>query len=426
VNCQKNGEWRHLLFATLEEPMNTNRTQEIISHPFAPIVVVDFYNHTIRQITEDGTVSTLCGSPGEKGSTDGKGSAARFSNPFGIAVSPNGTLFVADRDNHTIRKVTEDGTVSTLCGSPGENGSTDGKGSAARFNSPIGIAVSPNGALFVADYNNHTIRKITEDGTVSTLCGSPGEYGSTDGKGSAARFHHPIGIAVSPNGTIFVVDFSNQTIRKITVDGTVSTLCGSPGEEGSTDGKGSAARFNYPIGIAVSPNGTLFVTDILNYAIRKITEDGTVSTLCGSPNDKHSGSNDGKGSAATFSDPCGIAVSPDGTLFVVDRIGTIRKITEDGTVSTLCGCPGERGSTDGKGSAARFNYPSGIAIRVNVQWTPKTHSLFPLIARKKVMTVLMMAAKRQDGTPWHPESPFHSLPKDILFIILHSISLYDW
>src|SRR5690606_4826321 len=115
--------------------------------------------------------------------------------------------------------VTEDGTVSTLCGSPGENGSTDGKGSAARFNSPIGIAVSPNGTLFVADYNNHTIRKITEDGTVSTLCGSPGEYGSTDGKGSAARFHHPIGIAVSPNGTIFVVDFSNQTIRKITVDG---------------------------------------------------------------------------------------------------------------------------------------------------------------------------------------------------------------
>src|SRR5262249_43557632 len=145
-----------------------------------------------------------------------------FGSPIGITVSPNGTLFVTE-SNHTIRQVTPDGTVSILCGSPGERGFIDGKTSAARFCYPTGIAVSPNGTLYVTEIFNHTIRQVTPDVTVSALCGSSGlrgEHGSTDGKGSAARFYHPTEIAASPNGTLFVADHSNHTIRQVTTDGT--------------------------------------------------------------------------------------------------------------------------------------------------------------------------------------------------------------
>ena len=136
------------------------------------------------------------------------------------------------------------------------------------------------------------------------------------------------------------------------------------------------------------------------------------------------GSTDGKGSAARFYDPTGIAVSPNGTLFVADQgNNTIRQITTDGTVTTLCG---KRGSRDGKGSAAGFYSPYGITFRYNIEWSPKNHSLFPLVARKQVLTVLMMSARKYDGTPWHPDTHFHTLPKDVLFLILRwSISFYQ-
>ena len=283
--------------------------------------------------------TTLAGQPGGQGNADGTGSAARFNCPVGVAVDSAGNVFVADYDNYTIRKVTPAGVVTTLAGSAGNGGSADGTGSAARFNQPSGVAVDSAGNVFVADTDNHTIRKVTPAGVVTTLAGSAGASGSTDGTGSAARFDDPEGVAVDSAGNVFVADTDNHTIRKVTPAGVVTTLAGSAGASGSTDGTGSAARFYYPVGVAVDSAGNVFVADTGNHTIRKVTPAGVVTTLAGSAG--NSGSADGTGSAARFNDPEGVAVDSAGNVFVADCFNnTIRKVTSAGVVTTLAGSAG--------------------------------------------------------------------------------------
>ena len=215
-----------------------------------------------------GRVSTLAGSA-ESGCADGVGAAARFSYPWGLAVRPDGSVLVADSCNHTIRCISAAGLVSTLAGAAGQVGSTDGQGAAARFSSPNGIALGPDGRLYVADTDNHTIRCISAAGVVSTLAGAAGQEGSADGLGAAARFSRPFDIALGPDGSLFVADMGNDTIRCISAEGAVSTLAGAAGQLGIVDGRGPAARFAEPMGLAVGPDGSLFVTD--SHAVRRIT-----------------------------------------------------------------------------------------------------------------------------------------------------------
>ena len=172
-----------------------------------------------------GVVTTLAGSAGERGSADGTGSAARFNFPFGVATDVAGNVYVADQSNHTIRKITPAGVVTTLAGSAGNDGSADGTGSAARFNAPTGVATDTDGNVYVADAFNNIIRKITPAGVVTTLAGSADNVGSADGTGSAARFNNPFGVATDIDGNVYVADQSNHTIRKITQE---SKLMGTP------------------------------------------------------------------------------------------------------------------------------------------------------------------------------------------------------
>ena len=304
---------------------------------------------------------TFAGLAGSVGSADGTGSAARFYFPSGIAVSTAGNLFVVDQQNHTIRKATSAGVVTTLAGTTGVTGSADGTGSAARFYNPFAIAIDTAENVFVADTYNHTIRKVTSAGVVTTLAGSAGDIGSANGTGSAARFNFPFGIAIDTAGNLFVADTENSTIRKVTSAGVVTTLAGSAGASGSADGTGSAARFDDPTGVYADTAGNVFVADTGNHTIRKVTSAGVVTTLAGTPD--VTGSADGTGSAARFFNPHGIAESTAGNLFVVDTSNhTIRKVTSAGVVTTLAGSAGNIGSADGTGSAARFNFPFGIAI----------------------------------------------------------------
>jgi len=296
-------------------------------------------------------VTTLAGST-EEGYVDGTGSAAQFFDPFGIVIDASGNLYVADGWNHRIRKVTPEGEVTTLAGST--EGYADGTGSAAQFRNPYGIAIDASGNLYVADEGNNCIRKVTPYGKVTTLAGSTQGY--ADGKGSAAQFYSPGGIAIDASGNLYVADGWNHRIRKVTPEGEVTTLAGNT--QGHADGKGDAAKFYFPYGIAINASGNLYVTDSRNNRIRKVTPKGEVSTLAGSS----WGYADGKGSAARFRNPYGIAIDALGNLYVTDTYNyRIRKVTPDGVVTTLAG-NGSRGYADGIGSDARFAIPTGIAI----------------------------------------------------------------
>ena len=305
--------------------------------------------------------TNFAGQPGIYGSMDGTGNAARFYYPMGVAVDGSGNVFVADQGAHTIRKVTPAGVVTTLAGSAGSRGSVDGTGSAARFNRPTGVAVDGAGNVYVADSQNLTIRKVTPAGMVTTVAGTAGSPGIADGTGTAAQFGQPYGVAVDGAGNVFVADQGAHTIRKVTPAGVVTTLAGSGGNWGSADGAGAAAQFCYPSGVAVDGAGNVFVADYNNHTIRKVTAAGVVTTLAGSAG--NSGTADGTGTAARFYYPSGVAVDGAGNVFVADQYNhTIRQVTAVGVVTTIGGLPGVTGSVDGVGSAARFNNPKGVAV----------------------------------------------------------------
>lgn len=286
------------------------------------------------------TFATLAGTADFVGFKDATGSEALFYNPNGIAVDKSGNVYVADTNNLRIRKITGGGVVTTLAGDG--PGSADGTGDSAEFEAPIGIAVDVLGNVYVSDYTACTIRMITSGGVVTTLAGSPGSKGSSDGTGSAARFNGPIGVAVDSSGNVYVADANNYTIRKIAPGGVVTTLAGSAGSAAFADGTGSAARFDNPCGIAVDSTGNIYVSDAEDGTIRKITSGGVVTTLAGSPGAL--GSADGTGSAARFNGPYGASVDSAGNVYVADLDNSlIRKITPAGVVTTLAGTVGVSG-----------------------------------------------------------------------------------
>ncbi|MEY2573735.1 MAG: hypothetical protein QOJ87_1948 [Verrucomicrobiota bacterium] len=290
------------------------------------IYVADTGNQTIRKITPLGVVSILAGSTGVIGSADGTGGAALFYNPYGIAADAAGNLYVADTFNSTVRRVTPGGVVTTLAGLAGTTGSADGTSANARFNQPQGIAVDGAGNVYVADSVNQTIRQITPSGVVTTLAGLAGTSGNTDGVGSAARFLVPQSLAIDGANDLYVADSGNNTIRKVTLSGTVTTVAGVAGTNGSADGSGSAALFVYPQGLAVDSLGNVFVADSGNDLVRKITPAAVATTIAGMPGTV--GNSDGTGSAARFSTPQGVAVNNTGKVYVADSNNNLIRVCE--------------------------------------------------------------------------------------------------
>jgi sugar lactone lactonase YvrE len=325
------------------------------------IYIADSYTDTIRMMTPAGVVTTIAGGPYVQGDTDGAGPVARFRNPHGIIADAADNLYVADFSNDTIRVITPQLAVSTFAGLAPSPGTANGTQAAAQFNAPTAATADAAGNMYIADTGNDTIRMITPAGVVTTLAGNAGTAGSTDGTGSAAKFNAPQGIAIDGAGNLYVADTANNTIRKIAPGGIVTTLAGTAGTAGAADGTGTAALFNAPLGIALDANNNVYVADSHNDTIRKITPAGVVTTLAGTAG--VTGGADGTGAAGTFNTPAGLTIDANGNLFVADSGNyTIREVSPTGQVTTIAGAAGQAGHADGLGVDARFNTPTGITI----------------------------------------------------------------
>ena len=327
--------------------------------------------------------STIAGLAGFAGSADGTNRAIRFNNAWAVALDRGGNLYVGDNANATIRKLTPEGTnwvSSTIAGKAGSPGSADGTNGAARFGqSSAGglgqLAIDGDGNVFVADYINHTIRKIMPDGTnwvTTTIAGLAGQAGSADGTNSAARFNFPNGAALDSAGNLYVLD-GNHIVRRLTPEGTnwvTTTIAGLAGHLGIADGTNSSARFNFADGnewVVVDSGGNVYLTDCSSHTIRKLTPEGTnwvTTTIAGKAG--AIGSANGTNGAARFNLPSGLAMDSAGNLYVADDHNhTIRKLTPAGTnwvTTTIGGLAGTPGTSNGTNSAARFNAPGGVAV----------------------------------------------------------------
>ena len=353
------------------------------------------------------TVSTVAGTAGSAGATNGVGSAARFNIVTGVTTDGKGNFYVTDFGNHTIRKIDATGNVTTIAGiagSPGSNtvvfdssgnqvvvsGASALSAGSALFNNPSGITTDGNGNLYVADYNNSTIRRIniandaTSTVTVLTIAGSPGVNASVDATtGTDARFNHPTDVTTD-GVNLYVTDSNNLTIRKISLTDPkypVTTIAGSQGAAGANPPVGAApvsgpnARFQFPA--RITTDGTnLYVTDFIKNTINMIDANGKVSTIAGTAG--VTGAADGDGAAASFSNINGI--TSDGTnLYVTDSNNhTVRKLVllPSGIwrVTTIAGAVGTTGSTDGAGSAARFKFPIGITTDGNALYVTDSNN----------------------------------------------------
>lgn len=308
-------------------------------------------------------VTTFAGSTtNQEGRTDGIGNAARFDRPAGLGSDRNGNIYVADGFNNLIRKIAPDGTVTTIAGT-GAAGYADGTALNAKFNRPWGILTDGADNVYVADKDNQVIRKISPEGIVTTLAGTVNSSGRTDGPATSSKFFSPENMVFDANGNMYVADTDNNLIRKITPAGEVSTFAGS-GTAGKDDGEGTAATFNKPIGLVINRlTGDLYVADYASHLIRKITPNGHVSTFAGSgtPGDAN-----GMGQSAKFDRPYGLTIDNLGNLYLSDANDVIRKITPAGNVYTIAGSlrlvPG---SNDGLAFKAGFYTPIGLTFDNN-------------------------------------------------------------
>jgi hypothetical protein len=296
----------------------------------------------VEQVSQSASIATFVGTT--SGNLDGDAATAQFRQPYDIAFDTSGNMFVADYINNLIRKVTPAGITSTFAG--GTQGNADGNGTAAQFNKPSKLVFDNAGNLLVTDANNNRIRRITVSGDVTTIAGSTN--GFNDGNGIAAQFSYPDGIAVNAAGEIFVSDQNNNRIRKIDASGNVTTFAGN-GTGSSNDGSGTAATFNGPSGMDFDSNGNLILVEYNAGNVRKITPSGTVTTI-----------------ASGFSSPADVATYDTNIVFVADSDNSaIKRIAQDGSIANFTYAGGTFGDVDGDIFTAQFGYVGGITFDNN-------------------------------------------------------------
>ncbi|MFE9135463.1 RICIN domain-containing protein [Streptomyces sp. NPDC007355] len=290
----------------------------------------DHGNHRIRKITADGTITTIAGTGigGYKGD-DAPATAAQLNWPRDVVVDGAGTVYIADSSNHRVRKITADGKVSTVAGTGRAGSGGDGElAVSAQLNNPFGLAVDSAGVLYVAEYNGHRVRRITADGRISTVAGT-GTAGSKGdgGPATSAQLNRPQAVAVDDAGGLYIADSNNHRVRKVAADGTISTVAGTgTAGFGGDDEQATSARLNSPLGVMVDGTGALYIADSSNHRVRKVAADGTISTVAGTGTAGFGG-DDGPAASALLNNPVGLAVDRSGALHIADHVNhRIRKV----------------------------------------------------------------------------------------------------
>ena len=328
------------------------------------LYIADRNNRRIRKVDSSGNISTVAGTGTSTGFSGdgGAATAAQLHSAYGVAVDGSGNLYIADRDNHRIRKVDSSGNISTVAGGAIGDG---GAAVAARLNGPRDVAPDGSGNLYIADRGNHRIRKVDSSGNISTVAGTgTSGFGGDGGAAGAARLNHPVSVALDGSGNLYIADPVNQRIRKVDSSGNISTVAGTGTSGFSGDGgAATAAQLNYPYGVAVDGSGNLYFADWLNQRIRKVDSSGNITTVAGTGTSSGFSGDGGAATAARLANPRDVAPDGSGNLYIADTGNhRIRKVDSSGNITTVAGTGTYGFSGDGGAAvAAQLNSPYGVA-----------------------------------------------------------------
>lgn len=345
---------------------------------------------TSTALAASGTITTIAGDGSSNASTPNDGPTATtavLTVPMGVARAADGTLYVTEDQGHRIRKITPGGAISTIAGSPIGTPGFSGDGgpaTAATLNRPEGLALAADGTLYIADADNHRVRAIAADGTISTVVGTGSATSTGDGgPATLAAIHAPVGVAVTADGSLLVVELLGNRVRKIAPGGLITTIAGTGVASSTGDGgQATAATLNGPGGVAVAADGSILVTEFFGHRVRKIAPDGTISTFAGT-GAAGGGGDGGPAASAQLFEPIGLAFAPDGSTVVTEYSGSrVRRITSGGTITTLAGTGTDSYSGDG-GPAAT----AGVNHAVGAVVTPSGSVIFADAFNNRVRTV---------------------------------------
>ena len=335
--------------------------------PAGNVYIAEPSDGRVRQVNTKGYISTIVGTGTLGWNGDGENAVnGQLDRPYSVALDPSGNLYIADFLNNRVRKVTKAGagTISTVAGSGFFSYSGDGGPAArAQLNGPRAVTMDTAGNFYIADTANSVVRKVTSTGAISTIAGiAQGGYGGDGGAATSAQINAPQGLAVDSSGNVFVADTGNSRVRKIS-GGTISTVAGgsTPGY-GGDGGAATSAQLNSPTGIAVDSKGDLYIADSDNNAIRMVSPSGTITTVAGSGRQGYSGDG-GPAINALLNYPQGVALDSSGNLYITDTLNNAVRMVRNGIISTVAGngVPGDSGD-GGPAASAQITNPVGIAM----------------------------------------------------------------